>query len=537
MCVLSGLLFGLSMPSFPFLPLGFLGWLWLVPLLFELSKTDTFLSFVLRVLTAIGIGFSIMTLWVANASLWGLLASILSGVFVWSVPFLLLYLVRRYIGWTTSIWSLPFLWTAWEWLYHQTEFSFGAVRLGYTQADLIWLIQYSDITGVEGVTFWVVLLNIAFFVFAEKSFSGTTSEVSRATLLNRYAVLPLLLFVMPLGYAASLFLQPEPGDEEITILAVQPNISPFGDYSPKNFPNIFGKQFAMTNLALKERSPDLILWHEVAVPYVLSEDTAANTYLAKQIKKWNVPVLTGLIEVKDYTQDEVRPPLLIAQDRYREYFNSAALFQPAAIENEGFPIDLSAMYHKRRLMPFLENVPFSEEFPPLADLIIPIGSRPRLSSGTRTKTFEFTSRDGRTVKVGTMICYENLYPEMAADAVRDGAQVLMAITNEGFFASSQGQYQLAAFSRFRSIETRRAMVRAASTGMTRATDRFGRTIIEVPMWSEQTLTARVSLSDEQTFYVRYGDWLPKLCLLSLIVLACAAIRGAFGRKECHMLPT
>ena len=75
------------------------------------------------------------------------------------------------------------------------------------------------------------------------------------------------------------------------------------------------------------------------------------------------------------------------------------------------------------------------------------------------------------------------------------------------------------------------MVRAAATGMTKAIDRFGRVTAEVPGWSEQTLTARVSLSDEQTFYVRYGDWLPKLCLLSLVVLACAAIRRAFSSRS------
>ncbi len=117
-----------------------------------------------------------------------------------------------------------------------------------------------------------------------------------------------------------------------------------------------------------------------------------------------------------------------------------------------------------------------------------------------------------------MICYENLYPEISADAVCNGAQILAAITNEGFFAGSQGQYQLAAFSRFRSIETRRAMVRAAATGMTRATDKFGRITAEVPMWSEQILRTRVSLSDEQTFYVRFGDWMPKLCLLLIGLL-------------------
>ncbi len=110
-----------------------------------------------------------------------------------------------------------------------------------------------------------------------------------------------------------------------------------------------------------------------------------------------------------------------------------------------------------------------------------------------------------------------------------GAQLLTAITNEGFFAGSQGQYQLAAFSRFRSIETRRALVRAAATGKTWAIDKFGRVTAEAPMWSEQTLTARVRLSDEQTIYVRWGNFFPKTCALFLLLVAFATTLQAFKK--------
>ena len=343
-------------------------------------------------------------------------------------------------------------------------------------------------------------------------------------LVSSTSLLLFSLFALPLAYSAFVFWQPQVEKKEISIAAIQPNTSPLGDYSPRNLPNIFGKQLALTDKILKTDAPDLIVWNEVAVPYILSEDAAANIYLAKQLKKWNTPVLTGLIEVKNYAPDEPRPPLLAAQNRDREFFNAAALFQPAQIQAGKLPVNLSEMYLKRRLMPFLEHVPLSDEYPFLADLIIPIGTRPRLSYGESAKIFEFQTKDGESVKIGAMICYENLYPEMSADAVREGAQLLTAITNEGFFAGSQGQYQLAAFSRFRSIETRRAVVRAAATGITRTTDKFGRITAEVPTWSEQILRTKISLSDEQTFYVRFGDWLPKLCLLVNILLIAGMIK-------------
>lgn len=522
-CVLSGLLLGLSVPCFSFAPLGFLAWAWLVPLFFELEKTENFSHFIKRAALAVGIGFSIITVWVVNASFLGFLASALMGTVVWTVPLVVFYFIRRFANWKIALASLPFVWTAWEWLYHLTEFSFGAVRLGYTQADLLWLIQYADLTGAEGVTFWLVAVNVAIYLLLTK-FSELTSVTPHLNKRKLRRALPeagfiLILFAAPLVYAAYVFWVPQPEERRISILPVQPNVSPLADYSAKNLPDIFGKQLALTDQAVKKSgAPDLILWNEVAVPFILSEDTAANKYLAKQIEKWKAPVLTGLIEVKDYREDEPRPPLLVAQNRRQEFFNAAALFQPTEIEGRKLPTDLSEMYLKRRLMPFLEQVPFSERFPVLADLIIPIGTRPRLSYGARAKIFDVQTKDAAAVKIGAMICYESLYSEMAADAVREGAQVLTAITNEGFFAESQGQYQLAAFSRFRSIETRRALVRAAATGMTRATDKFGRVTAQAPMWSEQVLHAEVLLSEEQTFYVRYGDWLPKFCLLAIGLL-------------------
>lgn len=522
-CIAGGLMLGLSVPSFSFLPLGFLAWAWCVPLLFELKRTDNFSDFLKRILITVGIGFSLITIWVVNASAWGFAASAAIGIFVWSMPFVLFYFVRKFLSRNWSLISLPPIWTAWEWIYHSTEFSFGAVRQGYLQADLLWLIQFADITSVSGVTFWLISLNVSIFSLFEKLAESAeiTRNINRQKLLSAApeAVFILLLFVLPLAYSAFVFLQSQRDEEEISILAVQPNVSPFAENTPRQMSDIFGKQLALTDKAVKAETPDLIVWHEGAIPYILSDNQAVKTYFAKQIKKWNAPVLSGLTEVRDYAENEPRPRLLEAQNRRREFFNAATVFQPAEIKNQNVPLDLSAMYKKRRLMPFLERVPLSDKFPFIADLIIPIGTRPVLSPGEEVKTLSFQAKNGGRVNVGATICYENLYPEMSAEAVRKGgAQILAAITNEGFFAGSQGQYQLAAFSRFRSIETRRAMIRAGATGMTGTIDKFGRFTTQVPMWSEQILQTKVSLSDERTFYVRLGDWLPKLCLLAVALL-------------------
>ena len=220
-CIAAGLLLGLSVPSFSFLTLGFLAWAWCVPLFFELKRTDDFSSFLKRVLVTTSVGFSMVTIWVVNASVLGFAASAAMGIFVWSMPFVLFYLVRKFLGWNWSLVSLPPIWTAWEWIYHSTEFSFGAVRQGYSQSELLWLIQFADITSVDGVTFWLISLNVSIFLLFEKLAERTeiTTNFNRQKVLSAApeAVFVLILFVLPLGYSAFVFLKSQPAEEEISI--------------------------------------------------------------------------------------------------------------------------------------------------------------------------------------------------------------------------------------------------------------------------------------------------------------------------------
>lgn len=193
-----------------------------------------------------------------------------------------------------------------------------------------------------------------------------------------------------------------------------------------------------------------------------------------------------------------------------------------APENEA-RVDLNSLYVKRRLTPFAERAPYADQFPALASWTIQIGERPNLTLGREAKIFEFQARSGEAARVGTMLCYEQLYGAETAEIVRAGAQFLAAQTNEGWFGSTQGQFQLAAFSRLRSIETRRETVRVGSTGISWVVDRFGRIKSQIPWQSEQTLRERIALSDEQTVYVRFPDYFSKFCALIALSILFAAV--------------
>src|SRR5207253_1660294 len=110
-------------------------------------------------------------------------------------------------------------------------------------------------------------------------------------------------------------------------------------------------------------------------------------------------------------------------------------------------VKTSELYRKRILMPFVERVPYVDRFPALARLAIDVGGSGGFTPGREATVFSFQDRQGENVTVGTAICYDQEYPATMAESVRNGAQLLAVITNEGYWSQTQGAYEMAAFTR------------------------------------------------------------------------------------------
>ncbi|NTW46864.1 MAG: apolipoprotein N-acyltransferase, partial [Chlorobaculum sp.] len=174
--LLSGLLLGISFPTWPSIHLEPLAWIALVPLLISLEREERFGPFFRKSWMAMLL-FCIITLW------WVSLATLVGGiltVFVQSlfstVPLLAFYFFRKKVGFRRALLALPFVWTGWEWAYMQQDFSLGWLTFGNSQANLLWMVQYADVTGVWGVSFWLVSFN----VLALSLFRAKTPFVLRA---------------------------------------------------------------------------------------------------------------------------------------------------------------------------------------------------------------------------------------------------------------------------------------------------------------------------------------------------------------------
>jgi len=512
---LSGLLYGLSFPSFAQVHLEPLAWCCWVPWLLALRGPVSWGQAAASGWLALWIGTAIATRWL-------LVVEPGVGLFVFTVqsalmlPILLLFFAgRRLVGWRHALWILPPLWTGWEWLLTRQPLHTPLAFFGYSQANWYGLIQYCDLVGVWGVACWLVLFNVLIARAWALAAEGGRGMLRR--LLPRLVVIALPMLALPAGYGWYRIGEVETRLAQaprITIALVQPNVGYGGkeQESQRDYVKTMEQMVIRSTDSIIAHRPDLVVWPEATLPFDVNTQAAVRDYLLLVVERWNVPLILGFQERLDE----------------RHLYNSALLVTPQlARYARGLPRDQAPrlkVYRKQELVPFAEQVPFADRVPALEALALPIdGATSLILKGDPVATrFAFRDRQGVKRWAGVRICYEVLYPAGTARLVADGAAVLIVISNDGPFGRSTETLQLAAYSRILAISTRRSLARCANTGLTLFADPLGRLYGSVPRWEEQVAVGSVALGNDLSLYVRYPDLFPAACLGAAVLGALLA---------------
>ncbi|MBU1881334.1 apolipoprotein N-acyltransferase [bacterium] len=491
--ILSGILFILAFP-----PIGwwFLAWIGLLPLLVHARSL------------AFGLAFR-RGWWsglIMNAGLlyWVAMNTGAELVVRWLSLFGLLLILPLYWGFFAGFWAflwkrwgdaaalvLPALWVAFEVIKNAPEIGFPWLELGLTQIDVMPVAQLAEIGGIRFVSVWVVAANVAVYLFMQRK--------------HRSALIIALLLLSGAIWGLWRMNHLPPVDATLTAAIVQGNIDPEDKWRLPPDSSIVIYE-ALTEQITAENDVDLVLWPETAVPVYLGHQMRYQNRIRSLARNIDAAILTGA------SHYEFMEPAERGHYRY-----NSAFFFPADGSQPG-------RYDKIRLVPFGERVPFQHWIPQLGELNF---GQAEFTSGNQFITFPVAEG----VVVGAQICFESVFSEETAQFVQNGASVLANLTNDAWYGNSSGPYQHAALVRFKCIETRRPLIRAANTGISLAADRTGRIIQKLLLGERGAFIAEVTTcADYQTFYVRHVEMLPRLLsVLALILVITAAFEKPHGR--------
>ena len=503
LALLSGVL---TTGAFPNVGLAPLAWVSLVPLLAAVNGNDTRRSFCLGV--AAGFAHYLTLLyWVAyTMRTYGHLPLVLC------LP--ILFLLAAYLGLYSGLFAAgvsrlcrtgprlmllaPALWVAVEYLRSNLFTGFPWELLGYAQSDLLPMIQIADVTGVYGISFWTLAANACLFLVG---CMATKQAWQGAAITGRQAVMAVggfaALTATVLAYGVwkiNVVETRAAAAPRVRAAVIQGNVDQAIKWLPMFQRATIRRYIALSKEAARQ-APELVIWPETATPFYFTRHQGFSAMIRKAVRETGAHFLIG-------------SPSVTVQSGTRKYYNSAYLIDPA-----GVAVD---RYDKVHLVPFGEYIPLKRFLPFLGKMVEQVGD---FSTGRQGRTLSWGDRP-----IGMLICYEMIFPHLSRTMVQGGAVLLVNITNDAWFGQTSAPGQHFSMAVLRAVENRRAVIRAANTGISGFIGPTGRVMAHTGLMEATTRTREVPVMTGRSVYNRFGDLFAQICVaVSTLVLLQAVV--------------
>jgi apolipoprotein N-acyltransferase len=477
---LAGLSAGLLILSFPRWDLSALAWVGLVPLLIALEEKGLKQAFLLSYLAAL-LFFTGIYEWIWAVRAFNLLDYALLGAYIglYGGFFGLgLTWVRRQTGLSAALVAPP-LWVTLEYVRAHADFlSSPWMLLGHSQYQHPFLIQITSLTGVYGLSFLIVLVNVAIaeaILKDRRRFIKFPTDPGPKRFPLPVQIVAAFLVIASALYGFFMLSRGIDGDR-LTVALVQGNVSLERKWNRLHHQEVLNRYSDFTRTAA-QAAPALIVWPETAVMGDLQHNPELLKNLSALAVESHAYMLIGNAESAKFTNRKAGA----------RYYNNMVLLSP-----EG---KIEGQYRKIRLVPF-------GEYEPLKGLItLPKGIAPAVNDTLAGD--QYTVLALGPTKFAVTICWENIFPDLFREFVQRGARFMVNAADESWFGGTAASYQFLAVTVFRAAEHRVAIARATNHGISAFIDPFGR--IRERRMNEGLLIGDVPLSERTTFYTRYGD--------------------------------
>lgn len=528
--IASGLLLWLAWPTYGFAGLLFIAF---VPLLLAernirlgSSKKPGRKVWLLAYLSFVIWNFA-TTSWLYFSTPFGMFFAVLVNALLMSLVFLFYHFVAKRTTQGAALSFLASLWILFEYLHLHWDFSWPWLNLGNGFSEYTNWIQWYEFTGAFGGSLWVWLVNIAIFLWWLRFRESENQKITRK---HVHLIFGLTIIVLPIIVSYIL----KPAEDSLSsksianVLIVQPNVDPYEE------------KFETENAAITD---SLITLIKSGLQPETDVIVAPETVLAEDLRISQVERDNAVIKLKTLVNDHGNAGFIGGVSLFDIFYDSERktsqsntapdgttfydVYNSAMLVNQNRPIEL---YHKSKLVVGVENFPYKSLLEPiLGDVMLDLGGTVATKT-TQEERSVFKIQD--SIAAAPIICYESVYGEYVTDYVKNGANMLAIITNDGWWGNTQGHKQHLSLARLRAIENRRFVARSANTGISAIIDHRGEIKQQLGYEKKGTLNGSVFLNDEMTFYTTHGDYIVRVAgFIAIFTFSFSVFkRGTMKRK-------
>jgi apolipoprotein N-acyltransferase len=476
----------------------------------------TYLSFLLWNL--------VTTWWIVYASFGGaVMAFIFNSLFMAMVFVLFSSIKNRFNNKPWTVWLLVPLWLAYEYGHSAWDLAWVWLTLGNVFAFNHQWVQWFEFTGSSGGTFWILCVNVLVF--------NTIKQHRFLKLLSAPILKIAAAIILPIVFSYFLLLsrkQAHKASVQYNVVVVQPNIDPYNVKFTLDYQTQFNKMLRMIDGSVNATTDYLVL----PETFITDVSDEASLSYCEPIQLFRDSLLLKFPGLK----------IVVGADTYRIFddvknaSSTARLDQRSGVYydsyNTALQIDTSGVqwYHKSKLVPGVEQMPFPYLLRPLEKLAINMGGTFG-SLGTQEERAVFCDAMKRC-NVAPVICYESVFADYVTEYARKSADLIFIITNDGWWSDSPGHVQHLNYARLRAIENRKQIARSANTGISCFIDEFGNITNATPFWEEAVISKKMTANKELTFFSRYGDLLSyTMVVLALVIIILAIFVKVMSVKK------
>lgn len=524
----SGLLLAASWPARG-LPL--LAFVALLPLLmvedqlFSTRSLRRSVDFFMHAWLAFFVWNLLTTWWIVFATIPGMITAVVLNSFFMAIPWWLMHVWRRMLPKRQGVLPVIFFWLSFEYLHSKWDLTWNWLDLGNVFAAWPRWVQWYEFTGTSGGAIWVLLVNILLFMLIKE----LQSQNGAAKRVRWFAALTAATFIVPLAISLIMHTRYTENPNPVEVVIVQPSYDP---YQPPQTPTEATQRVeTMMALASQAISPStrFVALPEAAMPEGIWLHQSGQNRGMLQIREFlsfnpQLSWVTGSITYQLYEDgrgaSRTARPIAGTSNSYDVYNSAVFIGQQGDFDH----------YHKSKLVPGIERMPFFTVLKPIGKLVSALGGTAG-SMGTQPHRGVFQTAAGEPV-IAPVICYESIYGDYMSEYARRGAGIIFVLTNDGWWRKTPGHRQHQEYARLRAIELRKPVVRAASTGISSFIDQKGQVLKKTEWWQQTAIRESVNQNYRLTYYALQGNVAGKISVFFSALLLLAMIsRRYINRKD------